>query len=203
MLRATFGVMGHSRRAHGRVDRGEGGLLQQALVVAPGGGAGLVMDRDMGRGLAVVESALPRDRRAVRRRPVLQQPLGQLQKPARALARPCRRHPKGRSEAEERRSRLTRRRPSDTPATIALSRQSNPSNNPIAPPSDSPSTLSHQRRGFSRDVELPAHCQRRDAHPDRAGMSADGIRAAGDLHAKRIHGGESWGNRRLTRSSRK
>ena len=52
-------VMRTTRPAHGRGERGEGGLGQQALVVAPGAGGGLVMDGDMVARLAVVEPARP------------------------------------------------------------------------------------------------------------------------------------------------
>ena len=41
--------------AHGRGERGEGDLGQQALVVAPGAGRGVVMDGDVVARLAVVE----------------------------------------------------------------------------------------------------------------------------------------------------
>ncbi len=49
-------------------------------------------------------------------------------------------HPKGRSEAEEPRSGLTRRRPSDTPGH-PTSRERCPSNKPITAPSDTESAL--------------------------------------------------------------
>ena len=45
--------------AHGRGERGEGGLRQEALVVAAGAGGGLVMDGDMVARLAVVLPARP------------------------------------------------------------------------------------------------------------------------------------------------
>ena len=44
---------------HGRGERGEGGLGQQALVVAPGAGRGVVVDGDVVARLAVVEPAGP------------------------------------------------------------------------------------------------------------------------------------------------
>ena len=53
-------------------------------------------------------------------------------------------HPKGRSEAKEPRSGLTRRRPSDTPARQTASRDRSPSYNSIIPPSESASTLNVQ-----------------------------------------------------------
>ena len=46
-------------RAHRRGERGEGGLGQQALVVAPGAGRGVVVDGDVVARLAVVEPAGP------------------------------------------------------------------------------------------------------------------------------------------------
>ena len=52
-------VMTRTRLAHGRGERGEGGLGQQTLVVAPSAGARLVVDGDMVAGLAVVEPAGP------------------------------------------------------------------------------------------------------------------------------------------------
>ena len=52
-------VMRTPRLAHGGGERREGGLGQQALVVAPGAGGGLVMDGDMVARLAVVEPARP------------------------------------------------------------------------------------------------------------------------------------------------
>ena len=47
------------RLAHGGGERGEGGLGQQALVVAPGAGRGFVGDGDVVARLAVVEPAGP------------------------------------------------------------------------------------------------------------------------------------------------
>ena len=52
-------------------------------------------------------------------------------------------HPKGRSEAEEPRSGLTRRRPADTPPAINQPRAGKPSNNRSVAPSGSASTLSY------------------------------------------------------------
>ena len=47
------------RLAHGGGERGEGGLGQQALVVAPGAGRGFVGHGDVVARLAVVEPAGP------------------------------------------------------------------------------------------------------------------------------------------------
>ena len=52
-------VVGGTDGAHGRGERGERGLGQQALVVAPGAGRGVVVDGDVVGGLAVVEAAGP------------------------------------------------------------------------------------------------------------------------------------------------
>ena len=52
-------VVGGTCPGHGGGERGEGGLGQQALVVAPGAGGGLVMDGDMVARLAVVKPARP------------------------------------------------------------------------------------------------------------------------------------------------
>ena len=54
-----LGVVGAARRAHGGGERGEGGLRQQALVVAPRADARLVVDGDVGACLAVVLPARP------------------------------------------------------------------------------------------------------------------------------------------------
>ena len=53
------GIVLRSRLAHGGGERGEGGLGQQALVVAPGAGRGFVGDGDMVARLSVVEPAGP------------------------------------------------------------------------------------------------------------------------------------------------
>ena len=52
-------VVGGTDGAHGRGERGERGLGQQALVVAPGAGRGVVVDGDVVGSLAVVEAAGP------------------------------------------------------------------------------------------------------------------------------------------------
>ena len=53
------GIVAGPRIAHGRGQRGEGLLGQEAFVVAPGTGVGVVMDSDLLAGLAVVEPAGP------------------------------------------------------------------------------------------------------------------------------------------------
>ena len=53
------GIVAGPRIVHGRGQRGEGLLGQEALVVAPGIGVGVVMDGDLLAGLAVVEPAGP------------------------------------------------------------------------------------------------------------------------------------------------
>ena len=57
--RQGLGVVGRPACADGRGERGEGGLGQQALVVAPGAGRGVVVDGDVVARLAVVEPAGP------------------------------------------------------------------------------------------------------------------------------------------------
>ena len=54
-----LGIMLRTCFADGGGERGEGGLGQQALVVAPGAGAGVVVDGDVVGGLAVVQPARP------------------------------------------------------------------------------------------------------------------------------------------------
>ena len=67
-------------------------------------------------------------------------------------------HPKGRSEAEEPRSGLTRRRPADTPPAINQPRAGKPSNNRSVAPSGSASTLNaafNQLRQYALALENP------------------------------------------------